>query len=155
MTNTPLDAPTEFMPAESERPAGQWMEGYWAKTAPWARYFAFATWAYVGWISYQHLKSFSQGIAVYRSGLIHIGVLLLYTPIVLLGYYCFRFAQDLERALAGQDQLLLEKAFRQLHRFLGLGLVVAVFWMWSSISQWYAVINIMSGNEPIQYELPF
>jgi hypothetical protein len=28
MANTPLDAPTEFIPAIDERPAGRWMEGY-------------------------------------------------------------------------------------------------------------------------------
>lgn len=35
MINTPLDAPTVFIPSAEERPAGQWMEDYWAeKTLP-------------------------------------------------------------------------------------------------------------------------
>jgi len=150
MTHTPLDAPTGFTPADDERHAGQWMEGYWAETVPWAKRFALVIWAYYGWMIYQQFEIYFSGMVVYQSAIIHIGVLLLYSPILFLGYFCFRCGQDLERALAGQDQLLLEKAFRYLHRFLILSLVVAVLWLWSAAIEWYRTFQIMSE---LQYTL--
>ncbi len=157
MTNTPLDAPSDFSPSEDDRPAGQWMEDYWAQTAPWAKRFAFIISAYYGWMIYQHLKVFTSGMGVYQSALVHVGVLLLYSPMLAVGYFCFRFGQDLERALVGQDQLLLEKAFRHLHRFLLLALVMAALWLWSSTIQWFSTIQIMTEynsiyEEPLQSE---
>ncbi len=160
MKNTPLDAPSDFRPADDERPAGKWMEGYWAKIAPWTQRFALAIWAYYGWMIYQQFKVYISGMAVYQSAVVYIGVLLLYSPILALGYFCFRFSQDLERALAGQDQILLEKAFQHLHRFLILGLVITSLWLLSSVVQWFSFFHVMSGynsadhiyEEPLQSE---
>ncbi|MFN0174992.1 MAG: hypothetical protein ACKVU0_10125 [Saprospiraceae bacterium] len=144
MTNTPLDAPTDFIPAEDERPAGQWMEGYWAQIAPWAKRFAYIICIYYGWMIYEHLMIITLGMGVYQSALMHIGVLLLYAPMLAVGYFSYRFGQNLENALVGQDQLMLEKAFRHLHRFLLLALLMAVLWLWSSTNQWISVIQIMT-----------
>lgn len=154
MKNTPLDAPTGFTPSDEERPAGQWMESYWAQTVPWARYFAFVVWAYVAWITFRHLQIFSEDIRLFRNTLFHLLVLVVYVPTAVMGYYSYRFAQDLEAALAAQDQLLLEKAFRHLHRFLLLGMVVGVFELWSSIGDWYSIINLLSEPDPGQFVPP-
>lgn len=144
MTSTPLDAPASFVPADDERLAGQWMESYWAQAAPWAKRFAFAIWAYYGWVIYLQFSAYGSIPIAHKEALgIHLGVILMYSPVALLGYFCFCFGQDLERALAGQDQLLLEKAFRQLHRFLLLGLVIAAIWVVLSFFQWYNIIQIM------------
>ncbi len=152
MINTPLDAPTDFNPAEDERPAGQWMEGFWAETAPWAKRFAYVICTYYGWMIFLHLDIFTSGVVVYQSALVHISVLLLYSPILAAGYFCFRFGQDLERALVSRDQLLLDKAFQNLHRFLLLALFLAALWLWSSTVQWFSTIQIMTEHNSIYQE---
>jgi len=124
MINTPLDTPTDFIPSAEERPAGQWMEGYWVKIAYWAKYFSFAIWAYFGWLTYSH---FTARTAI---------MLVFYIPTVYLGYSCFQFSSILNRALAGRDQLLLQEAFLKLHSFLILGLVTIAFGLISSLNDW-------------------
>ncbi len=153
MTNTPLDAPTDFNPAEDERPAGQWMEDYWAEIAPWAKRFAYVILAYYGWMVYMRLDILASGTAAYQSAKIHISVLLFYSPMLAMGYFSFRFGQDLERALVGRGQLLLEKAFRHLHLFLLLALFMAALWLWSSTVEWASIIQIMEEHDS-SYEIP-
>jgi hypothetical protein len=145
MANTPLDAPTEFIPAIDERPAGRWMEGYWAEIAHWAKYFALAILVYFGWSLYNNfILAFSRSdhnlnlkfVAFY-------GVFMLFeTPLVFLGYYCLLFAKHLERALASQDQLILEKAFQLLQYTQVWALVLAAIWGLSAVGQWIAVLNL-------------
>ena len=153
MTNTPLDAPTDFNPMDDERPAGPWMEGFWAETAPWAKRFALVIWIYYGWLIYQQYEIIASYSGPYTNVWIHIGFLLAYTPILILGYFCFQFGQGLDAALKAQNQLLLEKAFRHLHRFLITGLVLSVFWLWSATIQWYTTFQIISEYNS-RYENP-
>ncbi len=157
MTNTPLDAPTDFIPSEEERPAGQWMEGYWAATARWAKYFAFAIFGYFSWVTYSDVSQiFSNSNSHTQNGLYFIAELMIplaNIPIALLGFFCFRFSQDLELALAGNNQLLLEKAFQQLQRFLLLGLAIASIGIISAVTQWQMTILFMGQDvPPIDYD---
>ncbi len=157
MTNTPLDAPTDFIPADDDRPAGEWMEGYWATIAMWAKRFAVLVFAFSAWQSYLEINSLIR-YQQWAVGQDKIWILIIISYSVaeallygLLGYCCFRFAQYLERALAGQDQLLLEKAFRFLHQFWKVGLIIACLSILSSISQWSYTLNVMSEYDPGQF----
>jgi hypothetical protein len=64
------------------------------------------------------------------------------TPLVFLGYYCLLFAKHLERALASQDQLVLEKAFQLLQYSQVWALILAAIWGLSAVGQWIAVLNL-------------
>jgi hypothetical protein len=134
MINISLDVLTDFIFSADERPAGQWMEGYWAEIAHWAKYFAFAIWAYFGWLTYSHFKAHTAIILVF------------YIPIAYLGYFCFQFSRVLKRALAERDQLLLQDAFRKLYSFLILGLVATIFGLLSSINEWSITIKMLSNK---------
>ncbi len=152
MSNTPLDAPSDFIPSEEERPAGQWMEGYWAATARWAKYFAFAIFGYFVWVIYTDVSEmFSNNNSHTQNGLYFVAALLIplgNIPVGFLGFFCFRFSQNLEQALAGSNQLLLEKAFRQLQHFLVLGLAIAFIGALSAVIQWQTTIQFMNQRLP-------
>lgn len=157
MTNTPLDAPTDFIPADDDRPAGEWMEGYWATIAYWAKRFALIVIAYSAFqiyletsylIRYQQWSVGQNQILILTMIAYGIAEAALYG---LLGYWCYRFAQNLEGALAAQHQVLLEKGFRYLHRSWKVGLVIACLSILSSTSQWYYTYNVMSEYDPGQF----
>lgn len=157
MTNTPLDAPTDFSPADDERPAGEWMEGYWATIAYWAKRFALLVFAYSAWRFFLEINS----LIGYQQWAYGQNQTLILTMVAygmaeaalhgLLGYWCYRFAQNLEGALAAQNQDLLENGFRNLHRFWKVGLVIACLTILSSASQWLYTYNIMSEYDPGQF----
>jgi hypothetical protein len=134
MTNTPLDAPDGFIPAEDERPAGQWMEAYWTEIATWAQRFAYVIWAYFAWNAYLQIKAYKAILILFD------------TPTLLLGFWCFSFGQNLSKALAGKNQILLEKGFKEFHRFLILALILAVFSIWTSIINWHTTQEIISTH---------
>lgn len=148
MTNTPLDAPSHFTPYEDDRPAGQWMEGYWADIAVWAKRLFIVILIYFVWQVYNDIMSLENMSELDPSLIAMFAALFLFDAVLtgFLGYFCFRFAQYLERALVGQDQMLLEKAFQQLHRFLIMSLVVAAVWLLSSAIEWFNTIQIMTES---------
>ena len=134
MSQTPLDAPMGFTPAEDERPAGTWMETYWADIARWAKFLSYAIGGFFLWTCYQEFKS-------------HTAIMILFfIPAAVLGYFCYRFAQNLEQALAHGDQLLLEKAFQQLRPILILALILATFWLYDSIVDWMLALETVSTH---------
>lgn len=150
--HTPLDAPSEFIPSEDERPAGEYMATYWAEIAPWAKRFSFVIFAYFAWVTYLQYSIYSSGQAVYQSFLLHLSVLAVHAPTLALGYFCFQFGHLLEAALVGQNQLLLEKAFQQLHRILITALVISALCIWSFIGSWYSTLKIISeSNTRLEY----
>jgi|GEM_PF-1414348 len=152
MTNTPLDFQPEFTPTEEERPAGTWMESYWAETARWAKYFSFAILGYFVWVTYTDMSlTFPNSNSFSKTGIYLIAALMIplaNIPVGFLSFFCFRFSQDLEQALAGSNQLLLEKAFRQLQRSLISGLVIATLWALSAVAQWQTTIQFMNQHVP-------
>jgi len=146
MTNTPLDAPSHFTPYEDDRPAGQWMEGYWADIAVWAKRLSIVILIYFVWQVYNDIMSLENMSELDPSLIAMFAALFLFDAVLIgfLGYFCFRFAQYLERALKDQDQMVLEKAFLQLYRFMILGLINAAAWLLSSLVEWVNTIQIMT-----------
>lgn len=145
MIDSPLDAFNEFIPSEEDRPAGQWMEGYWADIAFWAKYFAFAILVYFGlslYTNFIHALASSDN-SLNLKFIAFFGVFMLFdTPLAFLGYYGLQFAQHLQRALASQDQVMLEKAFQLLQYFLVWSLVLTAIKGLHAMVQWIAVLNL-------------
>lgn len=134
----------DFVPADDERPAGQWMEGYWAQIAPWAKYLAYLIWAYLAQelctnIHWNNTFGWDANTRYFFAA-----SLFFLLPLGLLGYFSFQFGQHLERALYQKDQWLLEKAFQFLHRFLVAGLIIGILWVLYLSNQWYTLLQIMS-----------
>lgn len=156
MKNIPLDFPLDFSPAEDDRPAGQWMEGYWADIARWAKRFAIAILTYFGWLIINDAIYFLTSYSTLEGLYFIVQVLALLTDfsVAFLGFFCLRFGQYLEGSLAAKDQVLLEKSFRQLHWFLHLGLLVACIWMYSSVIQWQTTIQFTEHSEYIDVPMP-
>lgn len=154
MNNILLDSPNDFAHTEEDRPAGKWMEGYWEDIALWGKRLAIVILIYFGWQSYNDIVMLGHLPRETNYFVLVVGLYLIDVVLVgLFGYFCYRFAQYLERALIGQDQLLLEKAFEQLHRFLIIGLVIAVVWLWSGTIEWITALQIISESNPV-YETP-
>lgn len=154
---SPLDTPSDFAPSDADRPAGTWMEGYWAQTAPWARAFGLTIGVYFGWLLYQQFQIFMtdtpQQLLQFA---IFLGSVLLYSPIIILGYFGFQFGHQLKRALQLQDQLLLEKAFQHLYRFILTALVLALLWVLYTAANWYTTIQMYDTlnhlHQPTDYQ---
>lgn len=124
--NTPLDAGMS-MP-EDARPAGEWLEGYWRQTQPWAVAAAWLCWMYSilqlylvirsWWLYWDDALTFS--IAWY-----FVGILAQVIPVALIGYFLFQFAGQLKLSLDATDQAALEMAFQQLWRVFLLTVIAA------------------------------
>lgn len=145
--HTPLDEPEGFTPAEDERPAGTWMEGYWKEIAAWTTRFSWIILVYATWISYTYVRTFST---LYQSrGLDIAGAIIMpaviYAPIVFLGYFCLQTGRNLSNALKYGNQLYLEFAFIYLRRFLITGLVIAAVWMVVAGNEWRALLNLLNS----------
>jgi len=148
MTNTPLDSPTGFAPGENDRPAGTWMEGYWAQTAPWAKALAYATCTYYGWLLFQQFNNIAE-MPDKTAGAFLLGAsVLLYAPMLFMGYFGFSFGQNLQMALRSRSQILLEKAFLNLHRFVIAALVMACLWVLYTTITWYSLVPLLDYNGP-------
>lgn len=149
MKNTPLDAPAAFIPDDEDRPAGEWMEGYWKSAALWSKRLAFATWAYLifylylpfRWIFIDKFPTQDLLIAIVP------GMILWFTPIGLLSYFCFHFGQRLENSIKWRDQLLLENAFLQLRHILVVCCIVGCIKATSIGIEWYATYHAPLINE--------
>jgi hypothetical protein len=145
MDNTSLDAPTDFIPNKNDRPAGQWMEAYWAQIVPWAKYLAYIIWACFALKLYTDIHWNNAFGWDFNTRFFFAISLFFQLPLILLGYFCFRFAQNLEGALAQKDQWLLEEAFQQLYRFLITSLVTSILWIYYLNSEWQTMIQIISA----------
>lgn len=140
---SPLDATSGFTPTDDDRPAGEWLEGYWRKMAPWATRFAWVVWAYTAWMVLWHALNLLPNLGIYQLLLVHFGVLLLYLPGVFMGYYAFQFGKTLQQASIAQDQLKLEDAFQYLRKFLVAGIITAAFWGLASVSEIYSTLHVL------------
>lgn len=146
--HTPLDAGVSFEPSSDDRPAGEWMETYWRQAVPWAKRFAFAVWAYVALQVYATSQTTLVEGAQFLGFLL--GAALVHVPVVALGYFSFRFGSDLEKALASGEQFFLESAFRQLHRALLLGILIAGLWLLSAAYGYYATTHLFGQDTLLQ-----
>lgn len=150
MDNLPLDAPTEFVPTELDRPAGPWMKGYWAQTALWAKRFGYLCMLFFSWRVYSILNILIQRDAGILNLMKSPLVLLRLIPIPFLGIYAILFGQKLQSALDKQSQWDLEKAFAFLRNWLITGLITGVFWSIMAFSEWNSAISLR--NTIIRYQ---
>jgi predicted PurR-regulated permease PerM len=127
MTENPLDA--EITSFDQDRPAGPWLESYWAQIAPWAKRFAYIIVSYL----ILSLAVTAKNLLVtlkemdMTAVIAMIAVVSIFLPLCFLGFYSHQFGRYLERALAEKDQMLLERSFKNLRHFLRLALYVAIF----------------------------
>ena len=149
--NSPLDSfPPNFTPTDDDRPAGEWLEGYWRQLARWAIRLAIVISVYCLWGLYWPLRSLLNHLGELQHWLVHPFTMMLYLPALVMCYYTYQFGKMLEHAQSAQNQLKLEEAFVQLRRFLIAGIVAAVFWGLSSFAELYSTHQIINQQESFQ-----
>lgn len=136
LENTPLDA--GIGEPEDARPAGEWLEGYWRQTQPWAMAAAWLCWVYAILQLYASVRSWSiygDYALAFESMIYIVGALIQVAPLALAGYFLYQFATQLHLALNMADQTALESAFRQLWRAFLLVVIAAGYWILGWVSQ--------------------
>lgn len=145
--NTPLDTGMTNAP-EDARPAGEWLEGYWRQTIPWAFRTAWICWIFAGFSTLTSLTGY-QSMMGSEGGLTMLGmifsVLLIYSPVFALGYFIHGFGRQLQTALTMSDQGALENAFTHLYRTMLAGTLVAFFWVLLMLNHTYITLNFYSN----------
>lgn len=145
--NIPLDSGLTT-PPENARPAGEWLEGYWRQSIPWAFRIAWMCWAFAGISVAMSLRGYLLMTGTQNGqtviGLM-LGTLLIYSPVFALGYFLHRFGSQLQSALIMTDQDALENAYLQLHRTMLAGALVAVFWVLLMLNHTYLTLNFYSN----------
>ena len=134
LEDAPLDAGINA--SEDARPAGEWLEGYWRQTQPWAVAAAWLCWMYA--ILQLYLMIHTWGLYSGYASIFMVyyaGALIQIIPVALVGYFLFQFAGQLRLALDATDQTALESAFRQLWRAFLLIVVAAGYWLLGWVSQ--------------------
>lgn len=147
--NIPLDSGITADP-EDARTAGQWLEGYWRQTIPWAFRAAglcggYAAYTIIfGFFSYQ--PRLENEDAFTALGLF-IGAVLVNSPVIAAGYFLYHYARNLQLAFAMTDQDALETAFKQFQRtILTVGLL-AFLWILLTLYQTYYYLNYLVLSE--------
>lgn len=145
--NAPLDLGMRDT-QEDARPAGEWLEGYWRQTIPWAFRTAWMCWIFAGFsalislMGYRSMMGSEGGLTTL--GLM-VGALLVYSPVFALGYWLQRFGRQLQAALMMTDQVALENAFVQLYRTMLAAGLVAFFWVLLMINNTYITLDFYSN----------
>ncbi|MBN8679455.1 MAG: hypothetical protein J0M29_14595 [Chitinophagales bacterium] len=150
---SPLDASSGFTPTDDDRPAGEWLEGYWRQMAPWAIRLSIIVSVYCLWGLYWPLRNLINNIGELQHWLVHPFTMMLYLPALVMCYYAYQFGKMLQHAQTTQHQLKLEESFVQLRRFLIAGIVAALFWGLSSFAELYSTHQIINQQESFQ-EVP-
>ncbi|MBL7829328.1 MAG: hypothetical protein JNJ57_22015 [Saprospiraceae bacterium] len=147
MDLTTLDEPIDFTPSENERPAGEWMEGYWDKTAYWARNLAFGVFFFTAWMFVTYVWFLVKQESGIRTGNVVYLIQGAVSELMIagLGYFMYWFGVQLRRALQNRDQLQLEAAFLKLRSFLILGLLVAAIWCVLLVMQYYRIYFMLKS----------
>jgi hypothetical protein len=151
MDNTILDQEDNaFFPSDTERPAGQWMEGYWLKIAHWSKFLSiFMGVAVVLSILSNILSSryiFIQEGSAYDSLLLFVTYWIARSPYVLLtgisSYKIFHFSQNLHYALKDKDQIKLDAAFASLNTILLFWIIIVAINLLTAFFEIYTLFTL-------------
>ncbi|MDX1910806.1 MAG: hypothetical protein SFV22_04935 [Saprospiraceae bacterium] len=141
---TPLDADLPFDASEDERPAGQWLEGYWTQMAYWAKRITWSLWAYLAIFVYSNLWLIEFMDDNMMAIIINLAfsLFLWALPLGLLSYFTYTFSHLLEAAPQTGETHRVEKAWKRLRQMLWTGMVIVVMLLVSTGATMYYTYRI-------------
>jgi hypothetical protein len=154
MNDTPLDAELSFDPPEDERPAGEWMEGYWQQMAIWAKHITWSLWAYLAVFVYSNIRLLETMDEWIQDTLISMALSLMLwaIPLALFTFFCLSFSRLLENALRTGTSLRMEKAWQRLQQMLWAGLVLTIVMLYANGANWYYTWRLSQLKHPAYQE---